>query len=122
RVRRLALLTAWLLIVGAVGIAWQASEVDEQALARMASSAEAEVIGDWVPFSPDALQAAQDEGRAVYVDCTAAWCAVCQANKLIGFEGRGSERVWQRIDDLNVVMMRADWTRKDALIYHYLQS
>ncbi len=58
----------------------------------------------------------------MYVDFTAAWCAVCQANKLIAFEGPGSERVWQRIDELNVVMMRADWTRKDALIYHYLQS
>src|SRR5205814_4815775 len=30
--------------------------------------------GDWQPFTPERLQSERDQGHAVFVDFTAAWC------------------------------------------------
>src|SRR5690606_14212152 len=115
-VRRLALAVAWLLIVAAITIAWQASQTETQNSAPQSASERATVSSrEWLPFSPEALASAQKEGKAVYVDFTAAWCAVCQANKLIAFEGPGSDQVWEKINEMGVVMLRADWTSKDPV-------
>lgn len=67
----------------------------------------------WEKWSPTAVAAAQAEGHTVYVDFTARWCATCQTNKKLVF---GSDEVKQFIRDENVVMLKADWTKKDAKI------
>ena len=39
----------------------------------------------WEPWSPEAVARLRGEGRIVYVDFTARWCATCQTNKKLVF-------------------------------------
>jgi thiol:disulfide interchange protein DsbD len=59
------------------------------------------------------MQAARDQGRAAFVDFTAAWCITCQVNKRLVLSADAVER---RFDALRVVRLRADWTRRDPAI------
>jgi len=72
-----------------------------------------EVSGPWKRWSPAALASARAEGRAVFVDFTAAWCVTCQVNKRLVLE---SDAVHNRFEQRKVVQLRADWTNQDAQI------
>ena len=67
----------------------------------------------WEKWSPEAIASARADGRPVYVDFTARWCATCQANKKFVF---ASEEVKTYFHDNNVVTLKADWTNKDPAI------
>ena len=68
--------------------------------------------GEWLPWSPEAQAKALAEGKIVYVDFTARWCATCQVNKRVYTQGDVAKALAQA----GVVMMKADWTRKDSVI------
>ncbi|MBI1263448.1 MAG: thiol:disulfide interchange protein [Alphaproteobacteria bacterium] len=94
-----ALLTAGLLYAAAV-----------QPLAVRATAGADAMWADW---SPEAVEAARAEGRAVFVDFTAAWCVTCQVNKL----GALSERsVTDHFAAHDVALFRADFTNRDRRI------
>jgi thiol:disulfide interchange protein DsbD len=67
----------------------------------------------WQPWSDAALQAARAQGRAAFVDFTAAWCITCQVNKRLVLSADAVER---RFAERGVVRLRADWTRRDPAI------
>jgi len=68
--------------------------------------------GEWQPWSPEAQAKALAEGKTVYVDFTARWCATCQINKRVYTQGD----VAQALSSAGVVMFKADWTKKDEVI------
>jgi len=68
---------------------------------------------NWEPWSADRVAELQKEGRPIYVDFTARWCATCQLNKEIVFH---SSRVLAAIDTRHVALLRADWTARDPAI------
>ena len=72
----------------------------------------------WQSFDPVALQRLVGEGKTVLVDVTATWCLTCKVNELTVFE---NDKVRSRLDQLDVVRMRADWTRPDPAIAMYLR-
>ena len=67
----------------------------------------------WEKWSPEAVAKLQGEGRIVYVDFTARWCATCQTNKALVFH---SDAVLKKLADKKVAMLRADWTNRDPAI------
>ena len=64
-------------------------------------------------MSAERVAALNAEGRAVFVDFTAAWCVTCQVNKRTTL---GNADVLADLDAKRVVLLRADWTRRDAAI------
>ncbi|MDP1646952.1 MAG: protein-disulfide reductase DsbD family protein [Rubrivivax sp.] len=67
----------------------------------------------WQPWSSERVAALNAEGRAVFVDFTAAWCVTCQVNKRTTL---GNAAVLADFDARRVALLRADWTRRDAAI------
>ena len=66
----------------------------------------------WLPWSPQAQTAALAEGKIVYIDFTARWCATCQVNKRVYTQ----DDVIKAFADKGVVRLKADWTKKDDII------
>ena len=69
--------------------------------------------GGWLPYDEAALERFAAEGRPVFVDFTAAWCVSCQVNKRLVLN---TDQARQAFAQANVVLVRADWTRRDAVI------
>ena len=73
----------------------------------------------WEPWSPELVQKYVSEGRTVYVDFTARWCATCQLNKRVVFS---SEAVKESFKNHKVIALKADWTNRDERITRRLQE
>jgi thiol:disulfide interchange protein DsbD len=67
----------------------------------------------WQPWSPERLQTLLASGQTVFVDYTAAWCVTCQYNKQTAL---ADADLLADFDTKKVVMLRADWTRRDPAI------
>ncbi len=76
-------------------------------------AAAAAAEADWLPYDEARLAALQAEGRPVFVDFTAAWCVSCQVNKRLVLD---TDETRAAFAQAQVVRMRADWTRRDAVI------
>ncbi|HWY52460.1 MAG TPA: protein-disulfide reductase DsbD domain-containing protein [Chthoniobacterales bacterium] len=75
--------------------------------------------GDWQPFTPERLQSERDQGHAVFIDFTAAWCLTCKFNEKSVLENGAVRDAFQRH---GVVRLKADWTNGDPVITKLLQQ
>jgi len=73
----------------------------------------------WEPWSPETVATYVAEGRTVYVDFTARWCATCQLNKRVVF---GSKDVLDAFKQQKIVALKADWTNRDDRITAQLKT
>lgn len=73
----------------------------------------------WENFSPEKVAAARAAGKPVFIDFTAKWCLTCKANKAVVF---ASDEVKRRFDELGVVMVKADWTKRNPVITETLEQ
>ena len=71
----------------------------------------------WESYSPERVAELQMAGTPVFVDFTAKWCLICQANKVI----LHSSDITKAFHDNGVVTMMADWTKKDSIITKQLE-
>ena len=67
----------------------------------------------WIEYTPAKLAELRGQGKAVFVDFTAAWCVTCQVNKRVALN---SDKVKARFADSGIVRMKADWTNRDEQI------
>lgn len=67
---------------------------------------------EWKPWSPEAQAKALADGKVVYIDFTARWCATCQVNKRVYSDAT------LRADfaKAGVVLLKADWDKRDEVI------
>ncbi|MBK8740588.1 MAG: thioredoxin family protein [Betaproteobacteria bacterium] len=108
RQRLMARHVSRVLAIGAVLVAgWLAWPLIDDAAA---AEAKAVAAGDWQPWSRARLDELVSAGQPVFVDFTAAWCVSCQANKKLVLEREDAIRAFA---DKKVVLLRADWTRRD---------
>ncbi|MEN9217122.1 MAG: protein-disulfide reductase DsbD family protein [Gloeomargarita sp. HHBFW_bins_162] len=73
----------------------------------------------WEPFTPARLQQLRTQGRPVFVNFTAAWCVSCQVNERFVFS---KPEVQQAFDRRGIVLLKADWTRRNPEITQVLQG
>jgi len=72
---------------------------------------------NWVPFSVQRLQKERQEGRAIFLDFTADWCASCKTNEHVFLE---TNAVRQALLRGNVLPMKADLTSENEEISSWL--
>ncbi|MGB0344191.1 MAG: thioredoxin family protein, partial [Coraliomargarita sp.] len=111
--RRKALLVSLLLIGG--GFFYGVGQLN-QAYAESAGGETTE--GPWATWSPQRVEAELAAGRSVFVDFTATWCLICQANK-IPLRSAEIEALFAEYD---IVSLEADWTLRDPVIARVLEA
>jgi thiol:disulfide interchange protein len=67
----------------------------------------------WQTYDDQLLSQARENGQAVFIDFTAAWCLSCQVNKKVALE---STQVVNEFARRDVLLLRGDWTNRDKRI------
>lgn len=125
--RILAVCAATSTLVVAIMVVVQAAGQDTAAASNVAgekehfahlTSSKTSLNLGWENFSSEKLQELSDKGVPVFIDFTAKWCLLCQANKVV----LNSSSVVDTFNQENIVRMRADWTKKDPEITRLLKS
>ena len=112
------------LVLGVVS--WLCIFAQPQVMAALSNNSSAErtvtASGDssgWQPFSVSALNELLTANKTVLLDFTADWCQTCQVNEKTVLS---NSAVQAKLKELNVVKMRADWTRQDPDITKLLSK
>jgi len=101
--------------MAALALAIPGARTPAGAAAEAAEAAEA----FWEPYSAQRLAELRREGRPVFVDFTAAWCLTCKVNERLAL---GTRVVRDRLRQLGVTTLKADWTTRDPEIERALAA
>ena len=94
----------------------------EAQLARAANPGAGGTEGDglqWEPFSIRRTEELLASGRPVFIDFTAEWCWTCKVNERTVL---ADEEVRRRLAELDVALIKADWTNRNPEITSLLQA
>lgn len=82
-------------------------------------AAQSQSAGGWQSFTPQLLESELQQGHAVFVDFTAAWCITCKFNETAVLEAAAVKDAFQR---RGIVKIKADWTNADPAITKILKQ
>jgi thiol:disulfide interchange protein len=111
------LVSGVLMLALVVGGAWYF--IGEKFAGAKTVSAETQTVGGWQPFTPQLLESELKQGRAVFVDFTAAWCLTCKFNEANVLESAAVRDAFQRT---GITKIKADWTNADPAITKILKQ
>jgi thiol:disulfide interchange protein DsbD len=109
-VRKGAVILSFLIFCSAAFVLYQATTLEHETKHSIAA--------DWEPYDPQRVAKLQAEGVPVFVDFTASWCLICQANHLT----LSTSDVAKQMQSKGVVRMKADYTRKDPALTKELEK
>ena len=112
KIPRLALATLLIIIC-----AWPLWVTFHEPVRDSASAEQSTSIAQ--PFSQEKLASLLQKGKPVFVNATAAWCLTCKYNESMYFN---TKRFEDFIKKNNINYLVADWTNRNDMILHYLQS
>ena len=115
--RRTRMLTSGLaaLMIGVSGqVLWSQTQQPEPVAQTSAPQ-----TSEWQPWSPATVQSAVANKQPVFVDFTAAWCVTCQYNKKTTL---ANPSLLSDFKAHQVLLLRADWTRRDSTITRELNA
>lgn len=72
----------------------------------------------WENYSEERVAELRAKNIPVFIDFTAKWCLICQANHLV----LTNASIEKKMDELGVVKMKADWTKKNPIITEKLSQ
>jgi suppressor for copper-sensitivity B len=107
-------LAGWIVLAG---LAWGMLSVVKRHRAAGAPVTASKEALPWNVFDEAQIPGILRSGKPVFVDVTAAWCFTCKYNEHVVLDAPEVARAFR---DHGVVMMRADWTRRDVAIGNYL--
>lgn len=118
RTRAFAVVAAALMLFTGGGAALMTAKQYREVSTQPQSGIELVSDHGWSAYSPERVAELRAQGVPVFVDFTAKWCLICQANKVI----LHSSEMQKAFADKGVVTMMADWTKKDPVITQELQK
>lgn len=74
---------------------------------------------NWQVFDESKIPALIAEDKIILVDVTADWCLTCQVNKRFVLD---TDDMKKTLSDSRIILMKADWTKRDEAIAAYLRS
>lgn len=72
-----------------------------------------------VTYSPETLARYRAEGKPIFLDATAAWCITCKVNERVALR---RDQTVAFFKEHGIVLMIADWTKRDEEITKLLRS
>jgi cytochrome c biogenesis protein CcdA len=86
---------------------------------RPSSSTEksSELGKEWKEWSVEKLE--KEKGQLVFMDFTAEWCLTCKVNKKLVLETEDFRKISK---EYNLILLRADWTKRDDNITQFLKK
>ena len=71
------------------------------------------------PYGEDALAKARASGKPAFLYFTADWCLTCKVNEAAAIEREDTRAAFEKA---GVIVLRGDWTRRDAAISRFLSA
>ena len=84
-----------------------------------ARAAESITSDGWYRYTPELIETFAKANRTVFIDVTADWCLTCKANEAAVLN---SNEFRNAMKDLNVALVKADWTRESPEVTALLRS
>ena len=109
--RKLGALSVSAVILALVAVVGVITPGYDEAAADTGPSANAELASE--AYSPARLADLRAQGKPVFVNYTAAWCVSCQVNDKVVLSTRP---VVEAMRKQGVTYLKADWTKRDAVI------
>jgi len=102
-------------------LGWRSSREPRNTPAPARNAAATAAAADeipWQPWSREAVEAARNQRKVVFVDFTADWCLTCKLNERSSID---IESVRRKLRDLDAVALKGDHTRLPRAISEELQ-